>query len=102
MLCRPKHDCFTNVLDLSLYGLAFETCGKTHFKVLLCSLRGLPKCALWALRYVNPVCDELFFEAAHLAFRESQNLGISRTPLPLGISWSPFQSPERDVSTGDL
>ena len=46
MLCRPKHDCFTNVLDLSLYGLAFETCGKTHFKVLLCSLRGLPKCAL--------------------------------------------------------
>ena len=48
MNLRSLARCPTSVqlIHGALYGLAFETCSKTHFKVLLCSLRGLPKCAM--------------------------------------------------------
>ena len=48
MNLRSLARCPTSVqlIHGALYGLAFETCSKTHFKVLLRSLRGLPKCAL--------------------------------------------------------
>ena len=48
MNLRSLARCPTSVqlIHGALYGLAFETCSKTHFKVLLRSLRGLPKCAM--------------------------------------------------------
>ena len=48
MNLRSLARCPTSVqlIHGALYGLAFETCSKTHFKVLLRSLQGLPKCAV--------------------------------------------------------
>ena len=50
MNLRSLARCPTSVqlIHGALYGLAFETCSKTHFKVLLRSLGGLPKCAMIA------------------------------------------------------